>query len=126
MTNAAKRRELTAMLIDRDLVGLTEVNPEWYLWIKREFLPESFPNFESAFDGYDCVLLWDTRRFVAVGDATVIRFFAENELSDLPDSYRSCWRQIMAMEFTDLAPPQVSFHAAVTHSHRSFRADSKA
>ena len=125
MTNARSARkyklrlpaEVKAMLAQRDVVGVTEINPEWFAWLMQQpgFVGDG--PYRAVHDDHDVAIFWDRFRVepTSPGNQVVRPNFLLSEIPVDEDAWYS-WRQFITVEFKCLASPQVVFTAACTHS----------
>ena len=119
------QQEFAAMAKDRDLIGLTELNPNWYDWLVQQ--PWTHP-FKSVHDGHDVAIFWDTSKFERKdpnSPPTVTKIFDSHELGALTQAaQRLDWRTFIAVELKYILSPPVVITAACTHTHRNSKSKS--
>ena len=126
MTNKASHRsyalrfedELTALLDGRDMAGLTEINPHWFLWMRTHHPSFRAGQYSGFHDGHDCAIVYDRAKLEPISELSVTEIFLPSEIPRNENAKRFNWRQVMAVDFRYLASPQVTFTAACTHSIR--------
>ena len=80
-------KEIEALSVDRDIVGLTDINVSWYEWWRDHYSHR----FGSAHDGDDCAILWRRDKVQPTNPEVpgrVTRSFTDGEIEE------KCWRPI--------------------------------
>ena len=114
-------REVSALVQGADVVGLTEINPTWYEWLAnvQGLCFGKGKRYKSCHDGHDLCIIWDADKFEPTDPdypQKVECNFLPNEYPTKQNAAKYSWRQFMAVELRDLAAPQVTFTAGITHT----------